>query len=64
MSYDEEIILAKICKDKGINPKILKNIFIIEENHYYSNESRQNVVVEEIIKSLKYWLDSEKGETK
>ncbi|MBR7553619.1 hypothetical protein ACFFJI_11540 [Allobacillus sp. GCM10007491] len=58
-SRDEEILLMKACKDNNVNPKILRNIFITKDNYYLQNDSKDRVMIEEILKEIKFW--SERG---
>ncbi|WP_085524487.1 hypothetical protein [Tuberibacillus sp. Marseille-P3662] len=60
MTLDEEIILQKVCKEAGINPQILKNIFLSEADYYYTNQSKQKAVIQEILNDIRFW--AEKGE--
>jgi hypothetical protein len=63
MTHDEEIILLKVCRDIGLDPNVLKHIFMTEEQHFFSNESKQNVIINEILKNIEYWAAKEKGES-
>lgn len=53
MSKKEKEILQEACKEVGIDPDLLSNIYLTESKYYFTNQSRQNALIQEIIKEIR-----------
>ncbi|SIS63330.1 hypothetical protein [Salimicrobium flavidum] len=60
LSFDEELILKKICKQQNIPVEVMGNIFTSARDHYYSSKSNE-VLIDEILQEVEYQTKRKEG---
>lgn len=55
LSEDEIRILNECCKEFGLKPRAVRALLATEQDVYYSNDSQNSIVVNEMIKVMEFW---------
>lgn len=58
MSKKEKEILLKVCKESNIDPNLLRNIYLTESEYYFTNQSRKNALIQDIIKEIRAFANT------